>query len=396
MRKLLSLLLLGVFVLSCSSVKKTQEALDSGNYDQAINIALENLRTKKTRKNRQPYVLMLEDAYKKAVARDLNDISYWEKDGNPSNLETIYETYVQLNRRQELVQPLLPLPVFDEDRNAKFRFDDYSDAIIDAKDRLSEHLYTSANNFLQNASEKIHFRNVYRDLEYLDNINPNFKDVRSLMEACLAEGTDHVRVSLINDSEQILPRRLEEDLLNFNTYGINNQWTVFHGNPNPDMTYDFEMEIAFRDIQVTPEQVRERQVIREKQVKDGWEYLYNEDGDPVKDSLGNKIKVDKMVTVRCEVYEFTQFKASQVAGIVQFKDLNSQQIIDRFPVNSEFVFEHIYADYDGDRRALDQRFVGLIDLRAVPFPTDEQMVYDTGEDLKTRIKRIISRNQFRN
>lgn len=35
------------------------------------------------------------------------------------------------------------------------------------------------------------------------------------------------------------------------------------------------------------------------------------------------------------------------------------------------------------------------DRRAVPFPTNEQMVYDSGEDLKAKLKSIISGNRFR-
>ena len=38
---------------------------------------------------------------------------------------------------------------------------------------------------------------------------------------------------------------------------------------------------------------------KEKQIKDGYKYLLDADGNQVKDSLGNKIKVDKFVNVRC-------------------------------------------------------------------------------------------------
>jgi hypothetical protein len=31
----------------------------------------------------------------------------------------------------------------------------------------------------------------------------------------------------------------------------------------------------------------------------------------------------------------------------------------------------------------------------VPFPSNEQMVYDSGEDLKAKLKDIIVRNKFR-
>jgi hypothetical protein len=38
----------------------------------------------------------------------------------------------------------------------------------------------------------------------------------------------------------------------------------------------------------------------------------------------------------------------------------------------------------------------MIVLRAVKFPTNEQMVYDAGADLKQNLKDIIRRNKFRN
>lgn len=67
-----------------------------------------------------------------------------------------------------------------------------------------------------------------------------------------------------------------------------------------------------------------------------------------------------------------------------------------FPIESEFVFEHLYARYDGDKRALDQSFLDLLVLKAIAFPTNEKMIYDTGNDIKQRLKSIITRNKFRN
>ncbi|MGD1946600.1 MAG: hypothetical protein ACFB0A_10160, partial [Croceivirga sp.] len=72
----------------------------------------------------------------------------------------------------------------------------------------------------------------------------------------------------------------------------------------------------------------------------------------------------------------------------------SGQVINSYPLSSEFIFEHIYANVDGDRRALDNNLVALLDLAAVPFPTNENMVYEAGEDLKARLKSIVSRHEF--
>ena len=96
-----------------------------------------------------------------------------------------------------------------------------------------------------------------------------------------------------------------------------------------------------------------------------------ENGRVVKDSIGNTIKVDNLKTVRCEYYEFTQFKSTQINGSVEYINLNTNQLVDAFPITSEFVFEHIYANSRGDRRALESALISFLNRRAVPFPTEE-------------------------
>jgi len=85
----------------------------------------------------------------------------------------------------------------------------------------------------------------------------------------------------------------------------------------------------------------------------------------------------------------------QVKGQVYYKDLVTKQLMDTFPLESEFVFEHGYATYNGDRNALDDIYLGLIGKRAVPFPSNEQMIFDSGEDLKSKLKGIITNQYFR-
>ena len=391
-------LLLAVFALSliiaCSSVKKTEEALNSGNYNQAINIALKNLRTNKEKKGKQAYITMLESAFAKANQRDLERIDFLTKDGNEAQLEDVYNLYQQLNSRQEKVKPILPLYIMDENRNAKFKFSNYSTKIINTKNQLSAYLYKNANE-LMNSTSKFGFRQAYDDFAYLDKINPNYKNTRSLIEEAHMRGTDFVIVAIQNETNKVIPKRLEDDLLNFGTYGLDDLWTVYHNNKVSGNTYDFNMQINLRDINISPEQVKERQIIREKQIPDGKETLLDGNGNVVKDSLGNAIKIDKYKTIVCEVHEFTQFKSVQVTGQVFYKDLVTKQLIDTFPLESEFIFEHRYATYNGDRNALDDIYTGLINKRVVPFPTNEQMIFDSGEDLKAKLKHIITNQHFR-
>jgi len=394
MKKALLYLSVIVFLIACGGVKKTQEAINTGNYQQAINSALRNLADNKDKKGNQPYVLMLEEAFSKNMERELQNISYLEKDGNPANLEAIYKGYSQLKNIQQRIRPLLPLYLRDEGRDARFAFKNFDEDIIDSKDRLSEFLYDNALSLYKNASSKLDYRRAYEDFRYLDEINPGFADTKEQMELAYQKGLDFVKVKMINDTEMVIPNRLEEELLNFNTYGLDDLWTQYHNNPLSEVKYDYEMQVAFRDINISPEQVNEKQFIKEKQVVDGYKYLEDENGNLVKDSLGNEIKVDNFKTVTCNYYQFTQQKLAQVTGTVSYIDLQTKQQLNTYPLSSEFVFQHVYANYNGDKRALDNNLVALLNLGAVPFPSNEQMVYDAGEDLKARLKDIVVRHRF--
>ena len=156
------------------------------------------------------------------------------------------------------------------------------------------------------------------------------------------------------------------------------------------MKYDYAMQLQLARINISPEQVREREVVRQQGVKDGWQYRLDANGNVAKDSLGNDIKEDKIITVRARVFETEQFKQAEVLANVVFTDLKAQETIEQFNINSGFVFEHFYATFRGDRRALNTDDRNLIRNRPIPFPTNEQMIFDSGEDLKLKLKDIIS------
>ena len=391
--KKITLLFIATLFIACG-VKQTQSLLSNGNYDAAIENAVDALKTNKTAKGKQDYVYLLEEAFAKAKDRDINTLNLLKKENNPANYERIFNLYSQLRNRQERIKPLLPLPLHKEGRNAIFPMDDYSDQIVNSKSNLSGYLYNNAKK-LMTSSNKMDFRQAFDDLMYLDKLNPNYQDVRALMDQAQFKGTDFVHVYTKNETNMVIPTRLQDDLLDFSTYGINDKWTVYHNNRQKNIKYDFGMIVNFRQINISPEQVKEKQFIKEKQIKDGVKTLLDNNGNVVKDSLGNPIKVDNFKTISVSIYEFTQFKSCQVTAKVDYIDFRNNQLIDAFPVTSEFIFDYIYANYNGDKRACEDSYYQYFDRRAVPFPSNEQMVYDTGEDLKAKLKSIITNNKFR-
>lgn len=149
------------------------------------------------------------------------------------------------------------------------------------------------------------------------------------------------------------------------------------------------MSLQLAQINISPEQLREKEFVRERDIKDSWQYKLDRNGNVMKDSLGNDIKIDKLVTARATVLQIGQFKTSEVIGVVVFKDLAAKKLLDKFPIKSQFTIENYFASYRGDKRALLPEDVNLINNPRVLFPPNEQMVFDCGEDLKQQFKRII-------
>jgi len=367
MRKLLLLTITLSILLSCGGRKQVEKALYSGNYDKAISNALNKLKTNKDKKRKQAFVIMLEDAYYKAVARDLESIDRLKKDGNPEYYKNVYDIYINLDARQEAIKPVMPLHI--KGKIVDIEFNDYSGAIVESREKVSDYMYEVGLELLD-TDDKFKIREAYHTYKYIESINPNYDKTRELMDEAYQRGLDFVIVTIENQTHQIIPRRLEEDLLNFDTYGLNQFWTVYHSNTESNVNYDFAMQLQLKRINISPEQINERMYLRKKEVIDGWEYEVDGDGNVVKDSLGNDVKIDKIVKVKCRFFEFEQFKSTQVVADVTYTDLKSNQRIETFAIESEFIFENIYGRIRGDKRALNAEDRKILRNSRIPFPSN--------------------------
>ncbi|WP_339623953.1 hypothetical protein [uncultured Winogradskyella sp.] len=387
MKRFLLLTVLVSVLVSCSAKKQIEQAISRGNYDVAINDALKRLENNKDKKRKQEYVKMLKDAYGKVLTEDLATIKQLKKDGNPELFDDIYESYIDLEARQNAIKRILPLQI--NGKQVTFKFNDYSDPIVDYRYKTSEYIIDKGIDILDTPGKQ-NARKAHGLFEYVESINPNFDEIRDLLNEAHYKGIDYVYVSIKNDTEQIIPERLEEELLDFNTYGLNQFWTTYHAVVDDSLNYDFEMQLQLKQINISPERINERQLLRERDIVDGWEYQLDSNGNVAKDSLGNDIKIDKIINVRARFVEVIQTKSTQVIANVVYTDLSQKQIIDTFTIDSGYVFENIFGRFRGDRRALNRDDIELVRLEQINFPTDEQMVYDTGEDLKLKLKDIIS------
>ncbi|WP_417860599.1 hypothetical protein [Winogradskyella sediminis] len=387
MKKLILLSVLITVLVSCSTKKQIESAISQGNYDQAISNALEKLENNKDKNRKQDYIIMLEDAYNKVLDEDLQTIKHLKKDGNPEQYKTIYNIYTDLEARQVAIKRVMPLQINGKTLNLKFK--DYSSELVDYRYKTSDYLIDEGIALLD-SDDKFNAREAYDVFSYIESINPNFEDVRSLMKEAHIKGMDYIHVSIQNRTQQIIPQQLEAELLDFNTYGLNQFWTTYHAHTDQSITYDFAMQLQLKQINISPERINERQLVREQTIVDGWEYQLDRAGNVKKDSLGNDIKVDKFVNVKARFKEIVQTKSAQVIADVIYSDLKQNITIDTFTIDSGYIFENVFGTYKGDKRALTRDDRTLLNERQVQFPSDEQMVFDSGEDLKLQLKNIIS------
>ncbi|MBT8275301.1 MAG: hypothetical protein KJO39_04075 [Bacteroidia bacterium] len=393
MRTTITLILATLLLGGCNSVKRNQKFLARGNYDQAIGLAIKKLQKDKNLARNEEHIILLEEAFKKAVAEDQRRINFLKKENNLESKRNLYYKYVGLERRQQHIRPLLPLYIASEGRNARFKIKDYTNETLAAKKVLGDALWSLSVQYLDN-NNKMQARNAFNLLNELQDLRGSDTGLTSMIEDAIYIGTDFVFVTLNNRSGQIIPRELERELLDFNTYGLDDFWTEYHDERSQGIDYDYGIALNFRQIDFSPERISEREERRTKRIKDGWEYKRDKDGKIINDREGNPVKIDIYRTVSAVLTITEQFKAATVGGNVVYRDMNQGRDINKFPLGTEFIFENIFATFRGDERALSDDDLVLTENRFVPFPNNAQLLLDASDDIKGRLKDILRNNKI--
>lgn len=377
---------LALLVLACSGVKKANKALYSGNYEQAIEIAVNRLQKNKSKKADIEQIAVLENAFSKIKTSYEDRINFLKKDTRTDTQE-VYNLYLKMDKIQNRIKPLLPL--YKEDgTKANFYFEDYSDDIIQAKQDYVNSLYDEG--ILLMKGNKLDNRKAYSLFSQLLNLYPNYKNTKNLREESRYYGTDFVFVIIENNTNVIIPARLEQAILDFNTYGLDDFWVEYHSNPQSNIKYNYEVILEFREILISPERIAEKEIPLEREIT---EIVYRTDrnGNYVLDERGNRIKDEKKSIVKGKLNQIIQNKSVAVVGQVHYFDLQRNQRVNSYPLQSEFIFENIFATFQGNDKVLNNDELAIIKNKFIPFPSNEQMLFDASNDIKSRFSAILKR-----
>jgi hypothetical protein len=127
-------------------------------------------------------------------------------------------------------------------------------------------------------------------------------------------GTTHVLLTVENSAPVVLPQSFERELTSMGVRDLNDEWTAFYSKAPENIDIDYRVIMRITQIDNTPALVREREYEDVKEIQDGFEYVLDQNGNVMRDTAGNDIKVPRKVLVRANVLESYQHKAAKVAG----------------------------------------------------------------------------------
>ncbi len=370
-------------ILACSSPAKI---LETGRYDDVIDLSVRRLAGKAQKK--EALVAVLEAAFAKATQLDMDRAAELKESGRPEDWERVYAIYRNVERRQDKIAPLLPL-VDESGKKAVFRFVQLNDLQKEAREEAAAALYNDALRLVEIArrsSDKEAARRALGQLERISQYYRSYRDCDILLAEARDLGTTYVLVAMENRAPVVLPLGLEADILQLGFGNQRDKWRVFHTIPEDGRVYDYQVAYILIDVENSPEVVRERQYEESKEVQDGFVYVLDERGNVRKDTAGNDIKTPKMVQVKAFVVEQIQYKLVRLSGRLVLSDLRNNTIIETQDLGAESVFEHYASTFRGDPRALSEDSKRRIGNRPIPFPSDEYLIYEAAKRLKPLIR----------
>lgn len=378
-------------LLLATGCTSPQDLLEKGDYDRAVSLALKKLAGKK---KKAKYVVALEEAFEKANQRDLYWAERLKKENRAENWADIHEIYAKIRRRQDAIRPLLPL-IDDDGIQAKFQFVRIDDLELEAKKKAADYHYSEAQRLLDQAKrgDRLAARNAYEELDQLNRYYQNYKDQAVLEQQALDLGNTRILLKLENNAGVVLPYALEDELLRFPIQGLNSRWQTYLTRSEPKSPPHYQVVINFTNIVVSPERVKERAFEESREVQDGFEYVLDNNGNVLKDSLGNDVKVPRKIWVRAQVLETLQSKEASVAGYIELYDMTNNNLLERKPLRADALFENYASTFRGDRRALSTSSKQRIGNRPVPFPSSESLLIQAADELKPVIKSILTNNR---
>ena len=386
MRKIFTLFLAVLLLSGCGS---TTKKLQQGNYDAVIDKSVKKL----IRKPNAADAAEMDRAYRLANERDLDRIKYLKTENNPDNFDEIFSRYNMLKERQRQVRTVTPMTV--DGKSYSYEYVDYDAEMIASKRKAADYFYNNGKGLLENALQKEDYRDAYYQLVKASEYSGGqFENMDALIYDARMKGISRVIVEVNNLSPLQLPPMVEEDLISFDTRGLGNEWVEYHfKHVDDEAVYDYAVMVKLLSIMVSPDDTQDTDQIFKKNIADGYDYVLDSNGNVMKDTAGNDIKLQKFKEITCTMIETRQFKSVEIKGEVEILSMKPERLIQKEAFGAANQFEHFSARSIGDEGALTEEALKMTQQEKIPFPTDVDMVMMCTETIKPAIRNAIYANR---
>lgn len=377
--------ILTIIMAGCGSSRKQ---LQRGNYDAAIDRAVKQLR-------RDPgdvkQIEILDRSYKVANDQDNERIRFLKMEGKPNNWDEIYLVYSALSNRQSLVKTVTPLNM--NGRSVDYPYVDYMPEMINAKRKAADFYYAHGIELMK-TNIKENYRQAFVEFVRAKEYVGDYEGIDEKIQEAKYLGMSRVFVSVQNSSIIKFPPEFEQDLLALDLPRLNSEWVEYHTqNLNDNTQYDYFVNVNVKNVAVSPDNTIQRDSVIKRDVEDGFDYVLDNNGNVMRDTLGNDIKITKYKTLQCALVESVQSKTCVIEGDVEVVQMNPNKILKKDPIGAQSNFEHISSRALGDTEALNEQQLERTRTSPVPFPSDIEMVIRCSESLKIAIRGAIQNNR---
>ena len=305
-------------------------------------------------------------------------------------MEEVLSLAYEVKRRQQKLEPLLPLVSDKEGYQATFQFVKIEEIIDDIEQKLYSRYIQYGKDLILTArtGNKDDARQAYTFFKKALRIQ-DYPSLEKYIDTAYYYGKTRIWVDITNVSGDWIGQYID-DYLNLDIRSMNSFWTEFTLDPDRDI--DYKVETVIHSVDISPERSSERIYEDRKEIEDGFEYVLDENGNVLKDSTGNDVKTPRKIWIAAEVLEVLQEKDLYIRGSVDVFDVEGR-LVDTRPFEVYEEFEHHSSTFRGDRRALSSKSKRKIGNSPIPFPDDRQMLIEALRNLSPAIMNELRRSR---
>lgn len=376
LKKLFLFTLLAYCTWNCSSGKK---ALEQGNYDEAVETAINRLQKSPTNTKAQQ---VLKQAFPAALNFHLTKIEDWKHSQENFRWERVVAEYQQIHHlADDLVACQACLKVAGTPKR-------FYDALQTAKILAADERFAEAQSALSQANNNHNAaKDAFNNFSVVQELVPTYPNIKAKLD----ESYELASIDVV----------VEQVSVNSPTYALSNEY--FQGkineflrtNPKLNQFVRFHAPEEAELNKLKPDQIIHLQfddfIVGQTYVETNTNTVTSKDSVKVGETTvnGKKIAVYNKVTAK-----LTQSrKAITSKGILDFQviDFKTKQKVYQDKIAGEFVWVNEWANFNGDERALTKQQLSLTRNKELLPPPPQQLFTEFTKPIYDQITRKIKK-----